>query len=170
MSIFELLASLLEPFFDLVPRLAHRPQSNEVMVVDGLFGVRTRKRARVFIPAFCHINYYPTSSQPVDCGLQRLTTADGVSVAVNATAVYTIGDPVLMRSVFGDDYHELVAMSLRSYVCEYVSGHNFTYLGEVLDSDGIWNESAAELSESGIDLVAFMVEDLQEIIPLSLLQ
>jgi regulator of protease activity HflC (stomatin/prohibitin superfamily) len=171
MSLFDLISGLLEPFFDLVPRIAHRPASNEVMVVDRWLGtVKTQKNPRLYVPALTHIEYYPTHSNPIDCGIQRLTTVDGKSVAVNATCVYRISDPVLLRDVYGSDHEQLIAQAVRSLVCEYVTDHNFSYLPDILDSDQIWNEIVEHLDYAGVELVEFMVEDLQEVFPLSVLQ
>ena len=171
MSLFDLLANLVEPFFDLIPRLAHRPQSNEVMVIDSWHGrVRPSRAPRVFIPALNHIEYYPKHEIPTDCGIQRLTTVDGISVAVNATASYNIEDPVLLRDKFGDNYEELTTLAIRGFVCEYVNDHNFTHLPEILCGNQIWNEIAVELSYAGISLTDFRAEDIQEVIPLSVLQ
>lgn len=171
MSLFDLLANLVEPFFDLIPRLAHRPASNESLLVDPWWGqVRLSSQPWVYIPALTHVEYFPTYELPLDCGVQRLTSADGKSVAVNATASYLILNPITCRDSFGDGYDQLVALCIRGYVCEYVSGHNFDYLTEILDSNKIWNEISLELADAGIKLVDFRVEDLQEVFPLSVLQ
>jgi regulator of protease activity HflC (stomatin/prohibitin superfamily) len=171
MSLFDLLANLVEPFFDLIPRLAHRPASNEIMVVDSWTGkIKTSTFPQLYVPALTHVEYYPKHEVPTDCGIQRLTTIDGKSVAVNATASYTIDDPVLMRDKFGDNYEELATFAIRGYVCEYVNDHNFTYLPTILEGNQIWNEIAVDLSYSGIKLTDFRVEDIQEVLPLSILQ
>jgi len=171
MSLFDLISGLLEPFFALVPRIAHRPQTNEWLVVDRWFG-HTKQTVNpvVYIPALTHVEYLPKNEIPIDCGLQRVTTADDLSVAVNATAVIRIIDPVLCREKAAEGYEELSSIYIRGVVCDLISGHNWSYLGELLEKDRYFDEIHAELDYYGIELVAFQVEDLQQVIPLSLLQ
>ena len=75
-----------------------------------------------------------------------------------------------MRHVYGSDYEQLIAQTVRALVCEYVTDHNFSYLPDILDSDQIWNEIVENLDHAGVELVEFMVEDLQEVFPLSVLR
>ncbi len=169
MSIFELLSNFLEPFLELIPRLAKRPAANEWMVVDSIFGVRRGTLPVIYVPSLTHIDYFPRHSLPIDCGLQRATTADGVPIAINATAVIRISDPVLCREVVGDSYEEAASMAIRHVVCSMAMEHNLTHVAE-LWIDGAGEDEMAESTEDfGVELVVFRVEDLQQIIPLSLL-
>ena len=171
MSLFDLISGLLEPFFALVPRIAHRPQTNEWLVIDRWFG-HTKQTVNpvVFIPALTHVEYLPKNEIPIDCGLQRVTTADDKSVAVNATSVIKITDPVLCRDRAAEGYEELSSIFIRGVVCDLISGHNWSHLSELIERDTYFDEIHAELEYYGIELVSFQVEDLQQVIPLSLLQ
>ena len=171
MNLFELISSLLEPFFALVPRITHRPQTNEWLVIDRWFGhVRQAVQPQIYIPAVTHIEYIPKHEIPIDCGLQRVTSADDKPVAVNATAVIKIIDPVLCRDRAAQGYEELCSLFIRGVVCDLISGHNWSYLQELLDRDECFNEIHEKLDYYGIELVSFQVEDMQQVIPLSILQ
>lgn len=169
MSIFELLSNFLEPFLELIPRLARRPAGNEWMVVDSIFGVREGNLPVLYVPSLTHIEYFPSCSLPIDCGLQRATTADNMPVAINATAVVRITDPVLCRSEVGGSYEEAASMAIRHVVCEMVMGHNFSHVTELCMDGSGEEEMAVALEEIGIELAAFRIEDLQQIIPISVL-
>lgn len=171
MSLFDLVGSLLEPLFDLVPRLTRRPASNEWMVIDSLLkGPRESLRPALHVPAFTPVDYLPKHQVPIDCGLQRVTTADGVNVAVNATARVEIVDPIVCRQLTSTDWEEAAAMIIRSQVCETATGHNWSHLQDLwLDGEGM-EEIGYDLQEIGMSLVVFRVEDAQEVIPLSLMQ
>ncbi len=169
MSLLDLLSSFLEPFLELIPRLARRPANNEWMVIDSPFGVRLGTLPVFHVPSITHIEYFPKHALPIDCGLQRATTADSSPVAVNATAMIIISDPVLCREKVGSEYEEAAAMAIRSVVCEMVMGHNFSHLIDLLlDGEGEI-EIDHLLAEMGIDLHAFRVEDMQGVVPLSVL-
>ena len=171
MSLFDLISGLLEPFFDLVPRIAHRPQSNEWMVVDRMFGhVKVIARPRLYIPALTHVEYLPKQEIPIDCGLQRVTTADDEPVAVNATAIIKITDPVLCRDKAAEGYEEVTSLLIRGVVCDLIGGHNWSYLGQLISEGSYFNEVYSELEYYGIELVSLQVEDLQVVIPLSVLR
>ena len=171
MSLFDLLGSLLEPLFDLVPRLARRPASNEWMVVDSLLsGPRESERPALHIPAITPVDYLPKHQIPIDCGLQRVTTADGKSVAINATARIRIWEPILCRNEVAEDWQEAAAMIIRSHVCEISSSHNWSHLQDLwLDGEG-FEAIDDELQHFGVSLEFFRVEDSQEAFPLSILQ
>jgi len=170
MNLFELLSNFLEPFLELVPRLARRPAANEWMVIDSPFGVRLGTLPILYVPFITHIEYFPKHSLPIDCGLQRATTADSSPVAVNATAMVSISDAILCRERVGEEYEEAAAMAIRSVVCEVVMGHNFSHVTELwLDGEGEL-EIDHLLAELGMELDVFRVEDMQCVIPVSLLQ
>jgi len=136
---------LLFALLDLFPRIARRPASNEWMVVDRWFkGVRIRTSPVLHIPFVTHVEYLPKHEIPIDCGLQRVTSADGKNIAVNATALIYISDPVVCRDRAGEEYEETISLG--------------------------YEEIESQLSHFGIDLITFRIEDLQEVFPVSLLQ
>ena len=164
MSLLDLLATFLQPIFDLVPRIARRPASNEWMVVDSwLSGVNVRQRPRLHCPALTHVEYLPSWEIPIDCGIQRITTADGISVVVNATCRIVIEDPIVCRDMVSEEWEEASAMIVRSHLCDIISGHNFRYLPDIdIEHVGI-NEIKQDLLDMGIDLTVLKVEDLQKV-------
>ncbi len=171
MNLLDLLSSFLESFLDLLPRLAKRPQSNEWMVVDRLFGgVVIRTAPVLHIPAITHVEYLPAHEIPIDCGLQRVTSADGKNIAVNATALVVISDPVLCRDRAGEEYEEATSLIIRSVVCDLVAGHNWSHIQDMMTDHYGYAEIEELLGRFGIDLVTFRIEDLQEVFPISLLQ
>jgi hypothetical protein len=171
MNLLDLLSSFLEPFLDLCPRIARRPQSNEWMVVDRWFGGVVIRSTPVFhIPAITHVEYLPAYEIPIDCGLQRVTSADSKNIAVNATALVTISDPVLCRDRAGESYEETISLIIRSVVCDIVAGHNWGHIQDMMTDHYGYDEIENLLSRFGVDLVTFRIEDLQEVFPISLLQ
>jgi hypothetical protein len=164
MSLLDLFSSFLQPIFDLVPRIARRPTSYEWMIVDSwLAGVRLRDKPRLHCPALTHIEYLPACEIPIDCGIQRITTADGVSVIVNATCRIIIEDPILCREKVAEEWEEASAMIARSHVCDIISGHNWSHLPD-LCIDKVGSEGMTEdLLHMGITLAVFKVEDLQKV-------
>ncbi len=170
MSLFELFSSFLQPLFDLVPRLARRPQSNEWLVVDSwLKGPRTSVLPILHCPAITPVQYFPRCEVPIDCGLQRMTTADGSPVAVNATCRIMVVDPLLARDKVDEDWEEAGAMIVRSVVCDLVTNHNLSHLFELLSDNAGWDDANDELQYLGCELSFLCVEDFQQIIPVSVL-
>lgn len=170
MSLFDLVGSFLEPLLDLFPRLARRPQSNEFLVVDSVItGPRTSGLPVLHCPAFTPVQYFPRCEVPIDCGLQRMTTADDSPVAVNATCRVKVIDPILCRDRVGEDWEEAAAMIVRSVVCDLVSGHNLSHLYSLFADNSGWDEANDELQYLGCELSFLCVEDFQQIIPISVL-
>tara|TARA_Y100000361_G_C11065164_1_gene292601 strand:- start:12 stop:539 length:528 start_codon:yes stop_codon:yes gene_type:complete len=170
MSLSELISGALQPVLDLLPQVHARPASNEWGVADSwLGGVKTFSGPYLHIPATTHCELYPKCEVPVDTGLQTLTTADRKTVAVNATAIIRITDPVYLRSsVAEDSWEEWLAMRVRGCVQEVVTGHNWSY---TLDKGESFIEELAysELHSFGIELERLVLEDITECIPLRLL-
>ncbi len=171
MSLLDLFGAFLEPLLALVPRLSHRPPSNEWMVVDSLLkGPRASRWPILHIPAITPVDYLPKHEIPIDCGLQRVTTADGVCVAVNATARVEIWCPIICRDRSAEDWAEAAAMIIRGQVCETATSHNWSHLQDLwLEGEGT-AEIDNDLQEIGMNLSVFRVEDAQEVIPLSIMQ
>jgi hypothetical protein len=141
MSLLDLLAAFLEPIFDLIPRIARRPASNEWMIVDGwVRGVRIRYRPFLHFPIVTHVAYFPSCEIPIDCGIQRVTTADGKSIVINATS--------------------------RSHLCDLASSHDFDDLVKLVKESVCISDISDDLAEMGLELIAFKVEDLQQVIPI----
>ena len=171
MNLLDLLSTFLEPLLDLFPRIARRPASNEWMVVDRWFkGVRIRTSPVLHIPFVTHVEYLPKHEIPIDCGLQRVTSADGKNIAVNATALICISDPVVCRDRAGEEYEETISLIIRSVVCDLVSGHNWSHIQDMITENHGYEEIESQISHFGIDLITFRIEDLQEVFPISLLQ
>ena len=167
MSLLDLFATFLQPIFDLVPRVARRPASNEWMIVDGLIrGVRIGYRPLLHCPAVCHVVYFPSCEIPIDCGIQRVTTADGCSIVINATCRIIIADPILARDKVDEQYEEAAAMIARSHICDLASGHNFSHVIELVQESVCTEAISDDLAEMGMELIAFKVEDLQRVIPI----
>lgn len=171
MSLFELFSSFLQPLFDLVPRLARRPQSNEQLVIDSWWtGPRTSVLPVLHCPALTPVQYFPKCEVPIDCGLQRMTTADDSPVALNATCRIKVVDPILCRDRVGEEWEEAAAMVIRSIVCELVNGHNLSHLYSLFADNAGWDDANDELTYLGCELTFLCVEDFQQIIPISILR
>ena len=170
MTFAELLSSLLQPILDLIPRIAPRPKTTEWCLVDRWLGcVKMTDNPVVFIPTVTHVEYYPLLAHPIDVGLQSLTTADGISVCVNATVIILINDPCLLRSVVDyDSWEELVSMRVRWIVTNVVTGHNWSMTRDTGD-DICFEEVEEDLLEIGIDLKRLVFEDLTVARPIRLL-
>ena len=170
MSLSELISGVLQPLFDLMPQVHQRPASNEWGVVDHPW--RTPKTFRgpmVFVPCVTHVLILPAHEIPIDTGLQTLTSFDGKTVAVNATTILTITDPVLLRETAGDDWEEYCSMRIRGIVCDIVTTHKWSQslrqAAEFIEYD-----SAVDLLAVGIEVKQVVLEDMTESIPLRIFQ
>lgn len=171
MNLLDLLSSFLEPILDLIPRIARRPASNEWLVVDRwTSGVSIATSPVFHFPAITHVEYIPKHEIPLDCGLQRVTSADQYSIAVNATALVQIVDPIVCRDRCAEDYEETVSLIIRSVVCDIVSGHNWMHVQDMMNDGHGFDEISESIERFGIELISFRIEDLQEVFPLSMLQ
>ena len=170
MSLSEVVASIVEPLFSLLPQVHARPASNEYAVIDSLWSVPKEFRGpRLYIPALSHIEVYPAHEVPIDTGLQTLTSFCGKTVAVNATTILRVLDPILLRSVAGIDWQEYASMRIRGIVCEVVTGHKWSQsLNQA--AEFIEFDSAADLYEVGIEVQQVVLEDCAESIPVRLFQ
>ena len=170
MSLSEVIAGVVQPLFDLMPQIHHRPASNEWGVVDSwLRTPRLFSGPMLHVPAVTHIEIYPRTENTIDTGLQSLTTADGKTVAVNATAIVRVVDPLQLREVSNvDGWPEWVAMNIRSCVQDIVSGHGWEYTlrrgAEFVEADAYH-----PLGCAGIELLQLVLEDATESIPVRLL-
>lgn len=170
MSLPELITSVLQPIFDLFPRLSHRPASNEFGVCDSwLKGVSQFTSPLFHIPVTTHAEYWPACEIPIDTGLQTLTTADRKTVSVNATCIIKIEDPIVLRSVCEfEGYQEWIAMKVRGIVQDVICGHNWSDSLERA-SEFIEEESANQLMYAGIEVLQLVLEDATEVIPIRML-
>ncbi len=170
MTLAELFSSILQPVFDLVPRISPRPKATEWCLVDRWFRpIKVTDHPVLYVPATTHVEYYPCRDHPIDAGLQSLTTADGFSVCVNATVVVEVGDPCELRdTVDFDSWEELVAMRVRGIVTGIVSGHNWSM---VLDQgeEICFGDCESDLVRIGVDLKRLVFEDLTVARPIRLL-
>jgi len=168
-ALSELLASALEPIFDLMPRVSPRPQGNEHLVVDGpIMGIRLSRMPVLHVPALTHTSYLPATQVPVDLGLQSLMTADGKQVTVNGTAIISICDPCRLYRVAGEDWIELAAQLVRGDLQGVVSGHNLSDSVE-RGRDLIYCDAGSSLFEIGIELIDIVLEDFTTSLPLRIL-
>lgn len=164
MALLELLSEFLQPLLDLVPRMSHRPASNEFMVYDGpVNGVSVKRWPVVYFPIVSHVEYYPRNEHPIDCGIQKLTDHENEPVIVNATMRIKIDDPVQLRQKAGSEtWEECIAMIARAAVCDAVWAHG---------TEGIHEEVAKvirwELATLGVDIAKFKIEDTQFVFPIS---
>jgi len=170
MSLSEVLSGVLQPLLDLIPQISPRPASNEFGVIDDLWGKpRLFRGPRPYVPALTHIEYYPSCEIPIDTGLQSLTSVDGKTVSVNATTILSVRDPVLLRSIAGEEWEEYCSMRIRGIVCEIITGHKWrqslNQAAEFIEFD-----SAADLSEVGVEVQQVLLEDCSETIPVRLFQ
>ena len=169
MALSELLASFLQPLFDLLPRVDHRPAVNEWAVADAwLREPRTFKGPIFRIPAITHIEYYSAAEVCLDVGIQSLTTIERKSVAVNATAIVLIEDPLLLRlHTDAHDWEQWVSMRVRAIVTEIITGHSWDYSLEHASSF-ICRHASQELREYGVDVIQVVLEDATEVMPVRL--
>ncbi len=170
MSLSEVLSGVLQPLFDLVPQIHPRPASTEFGVVDDLWGKPRQFRGpRAYVPALTHIQVFPAVEIPIDTGLQTLTSFDGKSVAINATTILTITDPVALRTAGGDEWEELVSMKIRGLVCETITSHKWSQSLRQA-ADFIEADCYDDLWHVGIDVKRVVLEDMSETIPLRIFQ
>ena len=170
MSLSELISSVAQPLLDLLPQIHARPASNEIAVIDSLWGYpKTFRGPRLHIPALSHIEVYPASEIPIDTGLQSLTSVDGKTVAVNATTILKVRNPILLREIAGPEWEEWASMKIRGIVCDVVTCHKWTQsLSQA--AEFIEAESYEELWPCGLDVQVVVLEDASETIPLRLFQ
>lgn len=170
MSLSELISGVLQPLFDLMPQVHARPASNEFGVIDSVWSdPKTFRGPKLFVPALSHIEIYNSTEFTIDTGLQSLTTADGKTVAVNATAIVKVFDPLLLRSVSSyEGWAEWAAMNIRACVQDTVSGHGWEYTLR-RGSEFIEEDAYHPLNAAGIELLQLVLEDATESIPIRLL-
>ncbi len=170
MSLSELISSVAQPLLDLLPQVHARPASNEWGVKDSLWGKpKTFRGPLLHIPAVTHVEIYPSHDVPIDTGLQTLTSFCGKTVAVNATTILRVLDPILLRSVAGIEWHEYASMRIRGIVCEVITGHKWSQsLNQA--AEFIEFDSAADLYEVGIEVQQVVLEDCAESFPVRLFQ
>ena len=170
MSLSELISGILQPVFDLLPRVATRPAANEYGVVDRWWGgVKVFTSPLLYVPVLTHVEYWPKCQVPVDQGLQTLTTACGKTVGVNATTIVKITDPVVLRVYASiDDWEVWASMKIRGIVQEVVTAHNW---GQSIDTaaDFIEIDAYSDLLECGLEVQQVVLEDSCEVLPLRLL-
>ena len=170
MSLSELVSGILQPVFDLMPQVHARPASNEWGVADSwLGGVRTFSGPLLHVPATTHVEIYPRCEVPIDTGLQTLTTADSKTVAVNATTILSVSDPILLRSIAGSEWQEYASMRIRGIVCEIIAGHKWSQSIHQA-AEFIAFDASSELLECGIEVHQVVLEDASETIPLRIFQ
>lgn len=161
MSLSEVISGIIEPVFDLLPRIHHRAASNQVLVVDGVWGQPEvcERLPVLYVPALTHVEIWPTASVPLDLGLQTLRCADGVTFAINASVMVKVTDPIEVRkNVDHADWETFAAMLCRQSVQCVVTGHNYDYLydrGEEIAGDIAY----ATLSHFHIELQQLVFED-----------
>jgi len=170
MSLSELISGVLQPVFDLMPQVHARPASYELAVIDSLWAEPKEFRGpRLYIPALSHIEVYPACEVPIDTGLQSLTSVDGKTVAVNATTILKVRDPILLRKVAGAEWEEWAAMKIRGIVCDVITCHKWNHsLAQA--AEFIEAESYEELWPCGLSVQVVVLEDATETIPLRLFQ
>jgi len=170
MSLSELISSVAQPLLDLLPQVHARPASNEIGVVDSLWcHPKTFRGPLLHIPALTHVEVYPSCEIPIDTGLQSLTSVDGKTVAVNATTILKVRDPLLLRSVAGSEWEEWAAMKIRGIVCEVITGHKWSQsLSQA--AEFIEYDAYEELLPCGLAVQVVVLEDCTESIPLRLFQ
>ncbi len=170
MSLSELFSGVLQPLFDLLPQIHARPASNEWGVADPWIGEpRMFTGPYIHIPASTHIEIYTKTEFTIDTGLQSLTTADGKTVSVNATAIIRVVDPLLLRTV--SNYHgwaEWCAMHIRACVQDVITGHKWTQSVNQA-AEFIEEDSYHPLASAGVELIQLVLEDATECIPIRLL-
>lgn len=154
---FDLIASILQPVFDLVPRVYKRPATTEWCVVDGW---RSRpkvvSRPVVACPMFCHVEYYPRTPFPVDLEVQTLYAGDD-ELTINASLMVQIEDPIALRSSLGDEYVSCLSMVARSAIEQYVvENEEWPTSAELSD---IIAQAVVSSSLSGATLKQFCIED-----------
>lgn len=170
MSLSEVVASIVEPLFSLFPQIHTRPASNEFAVIDSLWNdPKAFRGPRLYIPALSHVEIYPKCEVPIDTGLQTLTTADNKTVAVNATTILSVADPILLRHVAGSEWQEYASMRIRGIVCEIIAGHKWSQSIHQA-AEFIAFDASSELLECGIEVHQVVLEDASETIPLRIFQ
>lgn len=169
MSLSELLSNILQPFFDLLPRIEQRPSMTEWLVTDRWFGGHAIASGPVlFVPSLTHVERYPKAEHPIDVGFQSLTTADDNLVTVNATAIVVISDPLSLRqTVDYESWESWVAMMVRRSVTEVISGHNFSHTIEH-GEEMVHSLCESTLEYAGVELVQVVLEDLTKTRPMRL--
>ena len=157
--LFDVIGAVLESFFDLIPRVCHRPAANEYLVVDTPYGVKETRYPQLYVPAISHCEYYPSVSTPIDCGIQSGITADNQSVSLSVSITVSIFDPLALRThVQHEDWQAYVSLIVRKSVLRELYGLN---LDQFRDSahQFIKSDVSSDLGEIGVELESLVIED-----------
>lgn len=159
MSLSVIIAEVVSAITDLIPRVTHRPASNQWLVLDRWYAKpRTCTFPAVFIPVLTHAEYYPKAGVFINPDVQTLTTSDGVCCVVNTGAVVSVYDPLALRQYFAEeDWEDGIGLIIRSRVAAH---HCERLWSECTEQEDILEQGLVEtLYLYGIDLVSFAVED-----------
>mgnify|MGYP003113864388 CR=1 FL=1 len=157
MGLTEILGQLLQSLSNLLPRTTAKPVATEVLVVDSmLLPIHETSRAVAYLPFLSNVTTYPTAPVTLDLAAQSLHTADGVSLYINATAVYTIEDPTLLHTTLGfDEYEEIVSAAIR----KTIQAEATKLTREEIVSNGVLFEVPC-FTDSGIRVNTVFIEDI----------
>lgn len=161
MSLSEVVSGVLEPVFDLMPRIHPKPASNRVLVVDTAWSKPkvVRNRPVLYVPALSVVEEWDAVDVPLDLGSQALRTADGVAVVVNASVIVEFRQPLVTRAYCThEDVETYVGILSRQAVQAAITGHNLSHIldcGEDIAGD----LAHASLDEAGIVLHSLVFEE-----------
>lgn len=153
----EILAYILEPLANILPRATAKPAPTETLVVnDLLFGIQTVNRAVAYIPVTTEVASYSNAPVPLDLAAQSFMTFDGKAVYVNATAIYWITDPIQLHEALGaENYEEYISVRIRNAIRETIQDLTTEEVYTTMIDVGDVN-----LIEFGIHIEQVAIEDL----------
>lgn len=156
MSLSEVISGVLEPVFDLFPRIHTKPASNRVLVVDTAWSSPklVEDRPVLYVPALSVVEEWDAVNVPLDLGSQSLRTADGVSVVVNASVVVQFSPLETRIHCTHDDAETYVGILSRQAVQSAITGHNLNHL---LDCG---EDIAAELAYASLDSAGIILHQI----------
>lgn len=161
MSLSEVISGVLEPVFDLMPRIHPKPASNRSLVVDTAWSKpkEVKDRPVLYVPAISVVEEWDAVDVPLDLGSQSLRTADGVPVVVNASVVIEYENPLLTRQYCThEDVETYVGVLSRQAVQATITGHNLNHLLDC-GEDIATNLAYVSLTEAGIVLHRLVFEE-----------
>lgn len=157
MGLAEILGQLLQSLSNLLPRITTKPVATETLVVDsGFFPIHETSRAVTYLPFCTNVTTYPTAPVTLDLAAQSLHTADGKALYINATAVYTIEDPILLHTTLGfEEYEEIISAAIRKTIQAEATGLTKVEIVE----QGVQFEAPCFI-DSGIRVDTVFIEDI----------
>lgn len=123
-----------------------------------------------FIPKLQRIEEFACQYQNVDCGIQNLTTKDGVKVTISLNVAYSIQDLALLHTTY-QHFDTTIVNDARCHAAEQVTQSDWAEIAE--DTLGFAEEVQDALQDDVGDVITVEKVTLDQIVcplPISLIQ